>query len=219
MNETDNIERDSFIFYRSFFEAIKKIENATDKANAYDAICELALNGNEIELMGIADIIFPLIKPQIVANNKRYRNGCKEKTNKNNAKAKDKQSESKTQANENENVNENENDNVNENNNWFDAFWKLYPKKVEKKKAMAKFKKMCKTEKQFNIIINGLKRHIKSEQWQKEHGKYVPYPTTWLNGERWNDEIEVKESGECEECYTEDEHGNKFDQFGNRIYK
>ena len=38
-NTKEIIERDSFIFYRSFFEAIKKIENAEDKAMIYDAIC------------------------------------------------------------------------------------------------------------------------------------------------------------------------------------
>lgn len=186
--DENEIERDSFIFYRSFFEAIKKIENAKDKANAYDAICELALNGNEIELSGIADIIFPLIKPQIVANNKRYLNGCKEKQH---GKAKRKQNVSKHKANENENVNENDNENVNDNDKWFAEFWSLYPKKLDKKKAKIKFDKICKNERIFKIIIAGLKKQMQSDQWTKDNGQFIPYPTTWLNGERWNDEIET----------------------------
>ena len=171
--DENEIERDSFIFYRSFFEAIKKIENAKDKANAYDAICELALNGNEIKLSGIADIIFPLIKPQIVANNKRYLNGCKEKQT---GKAKPKQNASKHKANENENVNENDNENVND--KWFAEFWGLYPKKLDKKKAKMKFDKICKNERVFKVIIAGLKKQMKSEQWTKDNGQFIPYPTT-----------------------------------------
>lgn len=90
----DEISRDSFIFYRSFFEAISRIENTEDRANAYDAICELALNGNEIELTSMSSIIFPLIKPQIEANNQRYLNGIK----KSKTQAKRKQNSSKQKA-------------------------------------------------------------------------------------------------------------------------
>ncbi|HZP33038.1 MAG TPA: hypothetical protein VFB23_06695, partial [Candidatus Acidoferrales bacterium] len=28
-----------------------------------------------------------------------------------------------------------------------------------------------------------------TEQWQKEGGKYIPYPSRFLNGRRWEDEI------------------------------
>ena len=54
-------EKESFVFYKSF----------------YDAICDLALNGNETKLTGVAKTIFILIKPQILANTKRYENGKK----------------------------------------------------------------------------------------------------------------------------------------------
>lgn len=101
----------------------------------------------------------------------------------------------------------------------FDIFWKEYPKKINRKKAKDKFFKICKDEENFNKIMNGLKKYKQTPQWKKDNGEFIPHPTTWLNGERWNDEIEVKESGECKKCYTEDEHGNKFDQFGNKIYK
>lgn len=192
MNEENELERDSFIFYRSFFESIRKIENKEDRASVYDAICELALNGKEIELTGIADIVFPLIKPQIQANNKRYLNGCKPKDKQNTSKtqAKPKQATSKTQANVNENVNDNVNENVNEKNIWFDAFWKLYPRKVNKKKSKEKFIKICTDEEKYNEIMKGLKVQITSEQWKKDNGQFVPHPTTWLNGERWLDEVE-----------------------------
>lgn len=183
MNEKEKIERDSFVFYRSFYEAIKDLDKK-EQSNLLCAICELALNGNEIELNGISSTIFKLIKPQINANLKRYKNGVKGGRPKTENKPKENQSKTKYKPNVNDNVNVNENIYVH-----FDAFWKLYPRKVNKKKAKDKFFKICKDENTFNAIMCGLKKQMKSVEWQNNGGKYIPHPTTWLNGERWQDEV------------------------------
>ena len=70
--------RDSAIFYRSFYEAIKELDPVL-QAQVYSAVFEYALNFNEVELTGIAKTVFTLIKPQLDANNKRYNNGTKPK--------------------------------------------------------------------------------------------------------------------------------------------
>ena len=70
------IKRDTFVFYRSFFEAIKDLD-PKDQAILFCAVCELALNGVEVELKGINKTIFKLIKPQIEANNQKFINGRK----------------------------------------------------------------------------------------------------------------------------------------------
>lgn len=75
----------------------------------------------------------------------------------------------------------------------FEEFWNLYPKKVNKKKAKDKFCKICKNEETLKKIMNGLTIQIKSKDWLKENGQYIPHPTTWLHGERWNDELSSKE--------------------------
>lgn len=190
MNEKERIERDSFVFYRSFYEAIKDLDTI-EQSNLLCAICELALNGNEIELNGISSTIFKLIKPQINANLKRYKNGSKGGRPKTENKPKENQNKTKHKPNVNDNVNENVNENiyVHLHAQWFDAFWDLYPRKVNKKKSKEKFFKICKDENTFNAIMRGLKKQIKTSQWQKESGQYVPHPTTWLNGERWQDEV------------------------------
>lgn len=107
------MERDSFIFYRSFYEAIKEIPDE-EQLIAYRAITEYALNGTEINIQGISKAIFTLVKPQIDANTKRYENGKK-----GGRKPKENQKETKLKpnVNDNVNVNVNGNDNVNENNN------------------------------------------------------------------------------------------------------
>ena len=112
------INRDSFIFYRSFFMATKCLKNE-EKAQLFDAICSYALDGEINDLDGTAFGMFQLIKPQLDANRKRFENGCVKKQKISKTEAKPKQKISKTEANVNVNVNVNDNvtDNVNENNN------------------------------------------------------------------------------------------------------
>ena len=111
--------RDSFIFYRSFYEAIEDID-CDNKLLLYDAICRKSLYGEEVELTGIAGTLYKLIKPQLDANNERYRNGSKGGRPKtkgmNNTETIGFQNE-KPNKNKNENKNVNENENKNENNN------------------------------------------------------------------------------------------------------
>ena len=113
--------RDSMIFYRSFFEAIKEL--APDvQAKIYNAIFEYSLNFNEVLLDGLPKTIFTLIKPQLDANNKRFENGKKGGRKKENnqketiTEPKRNQKETKTEANNNVNNNYNINCNINDNN-------------------------------------------------------------------------------------------------------
>jgi len=70
--------KDSFIFYRSFYEAMQRVKSKELKADIFEAICELGLNENVIELTDdVGQIIMDLIKPQVAANTKRYVNGKK----------------------------------------------------------------------------------------------------------------------------------------------
>jgi hypothetical protein len=102
--QNKTMDRNSIVFYRSFFEAMRELESTT-KGEVFDAIMEFSFNANEIELKGIAKTVFILIKPQLEANMRRYENGMKPKQKK----ANEKQSESIPQTNDNVN----DNDNVN----------------------------------------------------------------------------------------------------------
>jgi hypothetical protein len=105
--------KESFIFYRSFYEAIKDLDDKK-RLKMFDSITKMALENEEIDnLKGICKQLFILIKPQITANNKRYEDGKKGGRPK-----KEKTSgffEKKPNENENVNVNKNENVNVNVN--------------------------------------------------------------------------------------------------------
>ena len=71
-----SLEKESFVFYRSFFEALQDLKDK-DRLKVYDAICELALNEKDTKLTGIAKTIFTLIRPQILSNTKKYKDGQK----------------------------------------------------------------------------------------------------------------------------------------------
>lgn len=73
----------------------------------------------------------------------------------------------------------------------FDEFWKRYPKKVAKKAAFKIFKKINPSDALIKQILAALERHAASEKWQCDGGKYIPNATTWLNGERWEDELNI----------------------------
>jgi hypothetical protein len=68
----------------------------------------------------------------------------------------------------------------------FDRFWEVYPKKRKKKQALDIWKR-----KQLHLIADAIRNDVElrltsDQRWVKG---YVPDPTTYLNGERWNDEF------------------------------
>lgn len=73
----------------------------------------------------------------------------------------------------------------------FDKFWQAYPKKVSKKQAQKSWKKINPSLELFEKILKALEMVKQTEQWEKDNGKFIPYPATWLNQERWTDEINM----------------------------
>lgn len=71
--------REQFTFYRSYFDAIRRLKKAADRAAIYDAIADYALYGNATELSDAAGAIFDLIRPTLDAA-KRKSDGAKSKT-------------------------------------------------------------------------------------------------------------------------------------------
>ena len=37
-------------------------------------------------------------------------------------------------------------------------------------------------------MMNSLEQFRGSKDWLKDNGQYIPYPSTWLNQKRWEDE-------------------------------
>lgn len=70
----------------------------------------------------------------------------------------------------------------------FGDFWEAYPKKVGKEAALKAWRKIKPGAELFGKMIETIAQSNKSEQWNRENGRYVPNPATWLNQGRWDDE-------------------------------
>ena len=76
----------------------------------------------------------------------------------------------------------------------FEIFWAAYPKKKGKKQAIRAWEKIkpsptiAEAEKLAQIVS----LQARTPQWTKDSGEFIPLPATWLNNERWNDELETK---------------------------
>lgn len=67
----------------------------------------------------------------------------------------------------------------------FFDFWNEYPRRVAKANAMQAWDRLLMDDDFFNLIMSALKKAKRS--WSDI--KYIPHPASWLNAERWNDEI------------------------------
>ena len=74
----------------------------------------------------------------------------------------------------------------------FNAFWKEYPKKVSKVAAIKAWKKLKPDDALYDTIMSALEKWKMTEEWRRDGGQYIPHPATWLNGRRWEDEIQGK---------------------------
>ena len=72
----------------------------------------------------------------------------------------------------------------------FEAFWELYPRKTGKGEAWSAWKARVQPLPEPEALAVVLAAATASEQWQKECGKYIPHPTTWLKGRRWEDQVQ-----------------------------
>jgi len=75
----------------------------------------------------------------------------------------------------------------------FETFWKEYPRRVNKKKAKEAFLKINPDPILFVTILEAIRKQADTV-WKGKAIEYIPHPTTWLNGRRWEDEIQASPS-------------------------
>ncbi len=72
----------------------------------------------------------------------------------------------------------------------FNEFWKNYPRKVGKKKALQEWNKINHDDELLTRILESLEKQKKSKQWDNK--QFIPHPATWLKENRWDDIIETE---------------------------
>ena len=69
----------------------------------------------------------------------------------------------------------------------FEAWWKVYPRRVSKGSARkAYLTALSKTS--HERLLQAAQSFAKAKEAEGTEERYIPHPTTWLNGERWEDE-------------------------------
>jgi hypothetical protein len=100
------------------------------------------------------------------------------------------------QSESNPNPNPNTNPNPNPNTNptrareggMFDSFWEAYPRHEAKQDARKAFDKLNPDDDLLQKMLKAIETWKKSDQWTENGGQFIPYPATWLNGKRWEDD-------------------------------
>ena len=86
----------------------------------------------------------------------------------------------------------------------FDDFWKSYPRKEAKPRAVKAWKKI--SEADYPKISADVQRRKQTEDWQREEGKFVPYPAKYLSERRWEDSPRSLERSSTPDGTPELEH-------------
>ena len=67
--------REQMTFYRSYWEAVKRLRKSADRLSALEAILAYALDGEELDRTDAADAIFVLVKPLLDAAARKSKGG------------------------------------------------------------------------------------------------------------------------------------------------
>jgi hypothetical protein len=185
-------KKESFVFYRSFYESLTKIPDKEQKLLLFEAITEYALNQKLIDLHGYSEVMFPLIKPQLDATSKRYQkcveNGKKGGAPKGNQNARKQSKNNPKQPKNNLNDNYNYNDNVNvvvkeaTANNLFMDFWNNYGRKGFIEDTYKYWLSLDVDKELNNAIVKGAKKYSEITETVR-----MKYPRTFLENQMWKD--------------------------------
>ena len=185
--------------YFSFEEDAQAL-NDSEKARLLLAMLRYAIDGTESNLTGNERYLFPVFRAQIDRDIENYEikvsNGSKggrPKTNESQEEPKETENNlSETENNLNAKTEDRRKkieDKRQKISDMFDRFWKAYPRKNSKPSAKRAFDKLNVDEELLATMLTAIEKQKQSSQWQENGGQFVPYPATWLNNKRWEDEV------------------------------
>ena len=232
------MDKQSFVMYTSYKEQFSLLSDS-DKGILIMALFEYTESGIPPKLEGMPLMAFSFIKMQLDRDNKKYEKTVEARKEagklggrpKKQTKAKKANgfSEKQTKAKKPvyEDVYEYVYDNEDEKNKrhlsesaganigraeLFLQFWNAYPKKMGKGNCEKWFTSHKPSKELVVTMLTAIEKQIKSENWTKEGGRYIPMPYTWLNGKRWEDKLATSQENQGTAGYDigELEEMNKF---------
>jgi hypothetical protein len=77
----------------------------------------------------------------------------------------------------------------------FELFWEAYPLKVKKARAKGALKQVEQEGQiEFEAILAAVKKFA---AMIRRTGEFCPHPATWINDERWDDELEQQQESDA----------------------
>lgn len=83
----------------------------------------------------------------------------------------------------------------------FDEWWDVFANKKNRKGALKIWKARNLDDIADDLIADAKKRHAEDDSWRRG---FQPHPTTYLNGDRWEDEIEKPKSRPSTDPFPKD---------------
>ena len=72
----------------------------------------------------------------------------------------------------------------------FEEWYAGYPRKVNRGQAEKAWEKISPDALLAARMIQAVEKQKRLHDWQKDGGVYIPHPASWLNGKRWEDDID-----------------------------
>lgn len=199
---------------------LKRTERLTDEelGRLFRACMVYHATGELTELDGRESIAFDFIREDIDAANQAYEAKCEiNRRNRNGAtvtvtttademprptttvddRARPTTNGPKTNTNTNTKEKEKRENDARAREERFERFWAAYPRHEAKQKALAAFEKLRPDEDMLTRMLQAIERQRASDQWREDGGRFIPHPTTWLNGRRWEDEVRPGTTGKA----------------------
>jgi hypothetical protein len=189
------MKKTSFILHMDSLSVLDELTN--EQSGILFKAIRTFLTGEEPELDFAMKMCFLPFRNQFIRDLERYEKKCEVNRKNGSTGGRPKKTEEtesvfvepkKTEVNPKNHDKEKESESDNEKENetiLFDIFWNVYNKKIDKVKCFKAWKKIDHQKRTF--IQEQARKYVASTP----DAKFRKNPLTWLNGECWNDEIEV----------------------------
>lgn len=188
---------DSFNVYFSYLKAIEPLNDA-ECGRLLKACLIYSMTGEVPELRGNERFIFPSWQSQIDRDREKYEARCRQ--NAKNVSVRWNTNECERIRTHTKRTKDKDKDNITphtpQGGDAFGRFWSAYPRKTSKKKALESWSKLKPSPELTETIMAALEQQKRSDQWTRDGGQYIPYPATWLNQRRWEDEMQPEQPSE-----------------------
>ena len=199
-----------FQAYHSILEAMEQLDDA-ERGRLFTAMLIYSATGEAPELTGNEKFVFPALRGQIDRDAEAYAEKCRKLA----ANSRQRQKEN-IETNDLKTVSDDINCNQLVSNDidckqgkgegkgegkdnrgitppisppdGFIEFWSVYPRKQAKMDAIKAWKKLSPSPDLVTRIVSSVQRSCDSPAWRKDGGQFIPYPATYINGRRWEDE-------------------------------